>query len=183
MHSFYDPAAGWSEGDIDVVPLDGEPPGGFDCGRAEQNEYLYERAWRDHCRRLSATRLFFVKGILAGYLTTTADLVELGTREKDPGIRYRSLPAIKIAQLGVDRRFAGCGLGQSLVAYALTFARRECARIGARYVTVDAKPDLEGWYARQGFVRNRVVQKRREEAHPDASGVPISMRFDLLQME
>ena len=182
MHSFIEPAAGWSEGDIEVVPLDGDPPTGFDCGRAEQNEYLYERAWRDQCRRLSATQLFFVKGMFAGYLATAADLVELGTREKDPGVRYRSLPAIKIAQLGVDRRFAGCGLGRSLVAYALGYARRVGAGIGVRYVTVDAKPDLERWYASQGFVRNRVVQKRREEAHPGTI-LPVSMRFDLLDSE
>jgi ribosomal protein S18 acetylase RimI-like enzyme len=181
MPSHISPDAGWTERDIEVYPLDSQPPPGFDCGRAEQNDFLYARAWRDHSLRLSVTRLFFVKGILAGFLTTTADLVELGTREKDPGVRYKALPAIKIAQLGVDRYFAGQGLGRAMVRFALEHAQVAGEEFGVRYVTVDAKPDVEAWYARQGFVRNRTVQKRREEARPGDDSLPVSMRFDLLE--
>lgn len=181
MRSTIHPDAGWDEHDLSIVALDGDPPRGFDCGRAEQNQYLYERAWVDQQLSISLTRMFFVKGILAAFVTTLADAVELGTREKDSGIPYRYLPAIKIAQLGVDQRFAGCGLGGLLVDYVISHARRTRSELGVRYVTLDSKPDLEAWYATRGFVRNLVVQKRRSEARPNDERLPVSMRFDLLR--
>ena len=185
MVSFVSPGAGWSEQDLDVQVLDGPPPSGFDCGRQEQNQFLYERAWRDQQLMASVTRLFFVKGILAAYVTTLADSIELGTRENDRELRYPSIAALKIAQLAVDRSFAGSGLGRLLVSYVIQYARRVGPDVGFRYVTLDARPELEGWYAAQGFVRNKLVQKRRLE-HARAKGhdedeVAISMRFDLLE--
>jgi GNAT superfamily N-acetyltransferase len=185
MEPVFHPAAGWDEHDLDVHLLDGPPPHGFDCGRDEQNEFLYARAWSDQQRRLSVTRLFLVKGIVAAYVTTLADAIELGTREKDEGVRYPTLAAIKIAQLAVDRRFAGVGLGRLLVAYVIEYVRQASLGIGCRYVTVDARPELEAWYAAQGFVRNKVVNKRKLEhalaAGRDERGIPISMRYDLLE--
>lgn len=185
MDSFVSPGAGWNEQDLDVRVLDGPPPNGFDCGRQEQNEFLYERAWRDQRLMASVTRLFFVKGILAAYVTTLADSIELGTREKDKELRYRSIAALKIAQLAVDTSFGGSGLGRLLVSYVIQYARRVGPDMGFRYVTLDARPELEGWYATQGFVRNELVQKRKLE-HARATGrdeeeVTISMRFDLLE--
>jgi GNAT superfamily N-acetyltransferase len=185
MEPVFHPAAGWDEDDLDVHLLDGPPPQGFDCGRDEQNQFLYARAWPDQHRRLSVTRLFFVKGIFAAFVTTLADAIELGTREKDEGVRYPTLAAIKIAQLAVDRRFAGGGLGRALVAYVIEYVRQASAGIGCRYVTVDARPELEAWYAAQGFVRNKLVTRRKLE-HARAIGrdetdVPISMRYDLLE--
>ena len=186
METFIKPEAGWDERDIDIRLLDGEPPAGFDCGRDEQNEFLYERAYQDHERLISVTRLFFVKGILAAYVTTMTASVELGTREKDRGVRYPSLAALKIAQLAVDKRFSGCGLGTFLLGFVIAYARRRVSwTVGCRYVTLDAQPDLEGWYASHGFVRNRVMQKRKIE-HARATGrdestLTVSMRFDLIQ--
>lgn len=184
MESSINRGVGWDGDDIRVRLLDGPPPLVFDCGRAEQNDFLLERAWFDQQRWLSVTRLFFVKGIVAAYLTTTADAIELGTREKDPGVRYPSLGAIKLAQLGVDRRFSGSGLGRFLVGYVIEYARLIGGLIGCRYVTLDAQPDLVGWYTSQGFVRNHLVQNRKVEraraAGRDEALVPVSMRFDLL---
>lgn len=102
MRSEIHPDAGWNEEDLAIIVLDGDPPRGFDCGRIEQNRYLYERAWPDQQLSIALTRLVFVKGILAAFVTTLADGIELGTREKDAGVRYRSLPAVKIAQIAVD---------------------------------------------------------------------------------
>ena len=185
MRSFVRPEAGWSEEDLDVELLDGPPPLGFDCGRAEQNEFLYDRAWRDSAGAFSATRLFFVKGILAAYVTTGADAIDLGSREKDPGVRYSTISALKIFQLAVDRRFAGCGLGRFLVGYVIAYAQEMRRQVAWRYVTLDAQPELEYWYTAQGFVRNKLLQKRRVE-HAVASGrnpgeLTVSMRYDLLR--
>ena len=173
--------AAWRNGNFEIVRLDGDPAPGFDCGRREQNDYLYQLARRDQQLLLSVTRLCFVEKVLAAYFTTTVDAVELGSREKDPGVHYRMLPALKLAQLGVDRRFAGTGLGRFLLGYTIENARLVRTIVGVRYVTLDAKPDLEAWYGGYGFVRNKVVQKRRAEARPDDDYLPVSMRFDLLR--
>lgn len=63
----------------------------------------------------------------------------------------------------------------------ISYARQAQAQLGIRYVTLDAKRDLESWYAARGFVRNKVVQKRREEDRPNDPRLPVSMRFDLLR--
>lgn len=172
MSSPFAPHAGWTEDDLRLVILNGDPPEGFDCGREAQNRYLYERAWPDHEARIATTRLIFVKGIFAAYLTLAIDAIELGSREKDPGTRYLSLPALKLAQLGVATTLQGSGLGKHLVGFTVAYAQLLSREVGCRYVTLHAQPDLEGWYARQGFVRNKTIQKRRLERigdDPDAA--------------
>ena len=170
--------------DLDVHRLDDAPPGGFDCGAEEQNGFLYERAWPDAARGISVTHLLCKKGILAAYLTLMADRIQLGPREKPRGVAYRLIPAVKIAQLGVDRRFAGQGLGRFVVACGIETARTFRRSVGCRYVTLDARTEaLAGWYERQGFVRNRLEQTMRvreaAERGREPDRVPISMRFDL----
>ena len=156
--------------DIVVRKLDGPPPPGFDCGREMQNAFLYERAWSDQDERLSVTYAYFVAGIFAAYATVCMDSLELGTREKRFKVRYRFVGAVKIAQLGVDRRFQGMGLGKLVVADMIAFAQDQAARIGCRYVSLDAQVDLAMWYEAQGFKRNKLMQR---------SPHSVSMRFDL----
>jgi GNAT superfamily N-acetyltransferase len=170
--------------ELQMRPLLGDPPHGFDCGSAEQNAFLYERAWNDARCGITVTHLLYVKGMLAAYVTVMADRIKLGSRERPRGVVYGFAPAVKIAQLGVDRRFAGCGLGKLLVAYAVQMAVMFRRRIGCRYVTLDARTEeLVRWYEAQGFVRNkeeqklRIVDAERRGRTPD--GVPVSLRFDL----
>src|SRR3954454_7346300 len=90
--------------------LDGPPEAGFDCGREDQNVFLYERAWEDQQEKASATYLYHVNGMLAGYATVCMDALPLGKRERGLRIRYKEVGALKLAQLGVDLRFQGRGL-------------------------------------------------------------------------
>jgi GNAT superfamily N-acetyltransferase len=170
--------------DLQMRPLSGNPPPGFDCGSAEQNAFLYERAWNDTRCGITVTHLLYVKGMLAAYVTVMTGRIALGSRERPRGVVYGLAPAVKIAQLGVDRRFAGCGLGKLLVAYAVQMATMFRRRIGCRYVTLDAQTEeLVGWYEAQGFVRNKEEQKLRvtnaERRGRAPDGVPVSLRFDL----
>lgn len=177
------PDVGWDDEDLNIILLDGEPPAGFDCGREAQNAYLYECAWRDFQQDLSKTHLFFIKGIFAGYVTLTMDALPLSSSEKDKGVRYPKLGALKLAQMGVDRRFQGQGFGRFLVGYAIQYARDAGIGVGCRYVTLDAQPDLVEWYQRQGFVRNKLDQKERIaraiQGGRDPAALTISMRYDL----
>ena len=184
MSSFFRPDAPFSRDDLQMRIIDGPPPAGFDCGAEEQNRFLYDRAWKDHCRGVTVTHLLFIKGILGAYVTLMTDRIRLGPRERAKGLSYQIVPAIKIAQLAVDRPFAAFGLGRYLVGYSIATARMLRGAVGCRYLTLDAdREELVGWYEKQGFVRNLLEQEqRREEAlrrgrNPDE--IAISMRFDL----
>lgn len=156
--------------ELDIRKLDGPPPSGFDCGREMQNSFLYERAWEDQRERLSVTYLYFVNDIFAAFATVCMDSLELGTREKLFKIRYKHVSALKLAQLGVHRSFQGQGLGKLVVADMIAFAQEQARRVGCRYVSLDAQPDLAGWYEAQGFKRNKLMQR---------SPHTVSMRYDI----
>src|SRR5687767_13399896 len=96
--------------------LDAPPPAGFDCGRDAQNRFFYDWAWHDQQEGVSTTYLYYVQGILAAYATICMDSLELGSREKPKSIRHKEIAALKLAQLGVGRRFQGQGLGRMIVA-------------------------------------------------------------------
>lgn len=168
---------------LDIERLEGPPPPTFDCGRIEQNRHLHDQAWQNQQKRLSTTSLILADGIPAAFVTVCMDALPLSRRERGASIPHRSVSALKLAQLGVDRRFQGEGLGRWAVSAVIQFAYEVSELVGCRYVTLDAQPDLEPWYAAQGFVRNELHQEQRETdavLHDrDPKRIPVSMRFDL----
>lgn len=165
-----------------VRRLDGEPPLDFDCGRVAQNQFLYNSAARDQGEWISCTYLHFLRGICVAYATVCMDSLPLGTREKPRSIRYKYIGALKLAQLGVDRRVQGRGLAREVIADVVALAQDAAVRIGCRYVSIDAQPDLVGWYERHGFVVNKLHQKEKLAAAGgtiDPAHMTVSMRLDL----
>ena len=172
----------WTAESIVSAVLKGPPPAGLDCGREEQNDFIYSHAWIDYEEYVSTTYLFFAEGRFAAYATVHWDSLPLTRRERG-SIRYKHVSALKLGQLGVDRAFHGQGLGNYVVAFIVDLARADTAPARCRYVTLDARPDLIGWYARQGFVPNELRQQERIrdaiEHRRDPATIPVSMRFDL----
>ena len=168
--------------DLTVHVLDGPPEWGFDCGRADQTEFLYERAWEDQQALLSVTYLYYLSGILAAYATVCMDALPLSRRERGE-VRYQEVGALKLAQLGVHRSFQGRGLGRFLVADIIGRAHTVATRVGCRYVTLDSQPDMVSWYEELGFKRNQLHQDQRVQnavVHGrDPEKIAVSMRFDL----
>ena len=58
-----------SPDEVVVLRLDGAPEDGFDCGRAEQTDFFYERAYEEQLARLSVTYRYYARGILAAFAT------------------------------------------------------------------------------------------------------------------
>jgi GNAT superfamily N-acetyltransferase len=173
---------GDSTPDVMYRKLEEYPPLGFDCGRPQQNAFLYDRAWLDQKESLSTTYLFYVEGVLAAYATLFMDSLPLSRRERGP-IPYRNVSAVKLGQLGVDRRFQGRGIGRYAVDFSIHLALDVAERVACRYLTLDAESDLVGWYDRFGFSLNQLRQKERMEdaiRHDrDHHAIPVSMRLDL----
>jgi GNAT superfamily N-acetyltransferase len=169
--------------DVVVRQLEGPPDYGFDCGRAEQTSFLYDWAEVDQEEQLSATYLYYVRGMLAAYATVCMDALPLDRRERDVGVRFQEASALKLAQLGAAQSFQAMGLGTLVVADVIVLAREEARRVGCRYVTLDAQPDLVEWYERRGFKKNTLKQKRRIQdalTHGrDPKSIAVSMRYNL----
>lgn len=168
-----------------LIPLESYPPYTCQCSAEEQQEFLHERAVPDQQDDLSRTYLAHLNGTVVGYLTLTMDAIELETKEKRrSSIPYRRLPALKLAQLAVDYRWEGRGIGKQLVAFAIGIAFEIRRQVGCRYLTLDARtPKLVSWYAKQEFKVNKVDDKakrrRAEDRGLDVDSLPTSMRLDL----
>jgi GNAT superfamily N-acetyltransferase len=173
---------GWSFDQFSIVKLDGDPPLSFDCGNEEQNEYLLYQARQDQETLIAVTYLLHVKGIEAAYLTFCMDSLQLG-HEQPEDISRGQVPALKLAQLGVSVGFQGFRLGKYLVGLAIKRAIQLSNEVGCRYLTVDARPDVVSFYQDQGFVKNKVEQRRRRKLarkrDRDLDQLSVSMRFDI----
>jgi GNAT superfamily N-acetyltransferase len=172
-----------SLGDVTVHKLEGPPEPGFDCGHAEQNAFLYEQAWKDQQELISTTYQYYVDGRFAGFATVSMDGLPLSFRERGSRIRYETVGATKLVQLGVDVRFQGRGLGEAIVADVIGLAQKGARMLGCRFVAVDARPGLDGWYERLAFRRNKLMQQRMIrfalEKNRDVERLATSMRYDI----
>ena len=69
-------------------------------------------------------------------------------------VPYPSVGGYLLGRLGVDVEYQGQGIGQALVAVAISQARQGRAGTGGVFMAVDAKDDgLVAWYERLGFAR------------------------------
>lgn len=168
---------------IELEKLEGPPSVAFDCRRDEQNEYLHHHAWNDQQERISTTYLLMMHGVTAGFVSVCMDALPLSRGERGTTIRYQWVSSLKLAQLGVDHRFQSSGVGRRAIATVIGLAYDVGELVGCRYVTLDAQPGLEGWYASQGFVHNELRQQQRTEDatrhRRDPGKIAISMRYDL----
>jgi len=169
--------------DVVVRKLDGPPEPGFDCGHEEQNTFLYRYAWSDQEQQLSVTYRYYVHGLFAGFAAVAMDGLPLSFRERGVQLRYEKIGAVKLGQLGVDRPFQGRGLGEVIVASVALQARDFAREVGCRFLVVDARPGLDGWYERLSFKRNKLMQERLRrwaiEKNRDPDRLATSMRFDI----
>jgi GNAT superfamily N-acetyltransferase len=122
-----------------------------------------------------------------GYFTLLTDAIRLDFTEAGAaGSRYNTVPAIKLARLGVCKRYERRGIGRWIFDLVVGLGRSASVDIAVRYVSVDALPDedLVRRYAGWGFVRNDGEEGARVAEIPVSEGEEprvISMRFDLRQ--
>jgi len=84
----------------------------------------------DQQQRLSTTYLLHRSGLPAGYVTVCMDSLPLARSEREPAIRYQNVSALKLAQLGIDLRFQGLGMGMDAVAFVVRLASRIGEQVG-----------------------------------------------------
>jgi len=155
----------------------------FECSITEYNDFLFLDATRSHKDYIAKTWLLreLTTGAIAAYMSLIMDAIKLSFTEKElHNLQYpfRTIPAMKIAKLAVDRSFLGKykGIGSFMINAAMgkAIACNEdyCA---ARFLTVDA--DIEhdegilAFYRKNGFIPNAEFSNKNRKT--------VSMRKDI----
>ena len=146
----------------------------FDVGEAKEYEvFLKEEAKILEQECITRTFLLIHKFTdeLIGYFTLSCDAVKLTNSEKSNSqldeVAYRSLPAIKIGKLAVNKSLSDNikrkGYGSFMIETAIILAY-EILEIGiaCRFITVDAdieyNRDTPEFYIKNGFVYNLSIK-------------------------
>jgi GNAT superfamily N-acetyltransferase len=139
---------------------------GFTCGEASLDVWLREQAVPATARRTARTWVWSdPEDRVVGYYALAAHKV---AREEVPGKIGRGgpteIPAVLLARVALSQSLRGQGLGQVLVADALTRIVEATQTVGARLVVVDALHEsVARFYESLGFRRVpdslRLVQK------------------------
>lgn len=136
----------------------------FDCGEQALNEWLRSRALKNETTGASRTFVSIDADAdqVAGYYCLSAGSL---AQQEAPGRLKRNMPSpipiILIGRLAVDSRYAGCGLGASLLQDAVVKGVEASRIVGARAFVVDALNEkAEGFYRRFGFEHMPPASKR-----------------------
>ena len=94
---------------------------------------------------------------IIGYVTLTCSEIDLQRvyelTDCSHANNYEFLPAVKIARLAVDNRYRNCGIGATLIDYAIALIQDNiAANVGCRFIVTDAKNEAVSFYEKQGFV-------------------------------
>lgn len=95
--------------------------------------------------RINVTYVVHYNGIVLAYFTLSADsihLKDIGEQGKklpeDKGMRYHSLPALKLCRLAVQKEYTNNGIGTYLIEKLIRQAQDLSSKIGLRFITVGA---------------------------------------------
>jgi ribosomal protein S18 acetylase RimI-like enzyme len=160
-----------------------KPPVSFECSIAEYNDYLVNDALCSMNDHIALTWLLSERatGNIAAYMSLIMDAIKLSFTEKELhnlNYPFKTIPAMKIAKLAVDRSFSEKykGIGTFMIDSAERLAWAcNTAYCAARFLTVDA--DIEhdegvlAFYRKNGFIQNDELFNKNRKT--------ISMRKDI----
>lgn len=150
------------------------------CGNHfHYEQYIQLCAATDHSLGLGTTHVFISeldgKEYLAGFITLRASaLIESNNGS------VQGKPALEIAELAVDERFAGRHIGSLLVSFAIANADSlNNSMLGIRYVVVCSDPQSSGFYEKCKFQMLNNIGDIPRESWND-SCVPMYMQLPSL---
>ena len=155
----------------------------FNCSIAEYNDYLVNDAHRSMSDYIALTWLLTERETdnIVAYMSLIMDAIKLSFTEKELhhlNYPFRTIPAMKIAKLAVDRNFVEKfkGIGTFMINSAESFAEAcNSTYCACRFLTVDA--DIEhnqsvlAFYEKNGFIPNAELYNKNRTT--------VSMRKDI----
>lgn len=119
----------------------------FDCDIKDLGDFLREDALHQMKEAVNRTFLWMSRKDqkLISYITICSDAINLDGGQKEEmvlrGIKYKSLPAMKICRMSVRKDLKRCKIGTKMIAFAINRALRVHQECACRYITLDAKND------------------------------------------
>lgn len=129
----------------------------FSCEEPALNKYLKTQASQDVEKNLTAIFVCTPDGTkIAGYYALSQYSVGVDTIPEELArklTRQKQVPATLIGRLARDTKFAGTGLGETLLMDALRRCVNHSRQIASWAVIVDAKTDTNiAFYRKYGFI-------------------------------
>ncbi len=126
----------------------------FCSGHPDLDRFFHRFAGQNQFRHhVGVTYIAVEDDAILGFVTVSPSEIEIDALPADR--RRRSprypLPVLRLARLAVAENARDRGVGQALLRFALTLARRMADEIGCVGVVVDAKPEAQTSYRRYGF--------------------------------
>jgi len=133
-------------------------PGGdrdrFCSGHPDLDRFFHRFAGQNQFRHhVGVTYIAVEDDAILGFVTVSPSEIEIDALPADRRRRLPRypLPTLRLARLAVAQSAQGRGIGQAVLRFALTLARRMADEIGCVGVVVDAKPEAQTFYLRYGF--------------------------------
>ena len=138
----------------------------FDCGDDDLNDFLFNKALLYQKELLATTFIVENEERTLGYYSVLNDSLQL--KEEDfpskskykkflsyliphPKRHLKSVPAVKIGRLAIDKTYKGMGLGRILVDNIVDDCIELNKTIACRLITVDAYKAALPFYIQSGF--------------------------------
>lgn len=126
----------------------------FCSGHPDLDRFFHRFAGQNQFRHhVGVTYIAVGDDAILGFVTVSPCEIEIDALPADRRRRLPRypLPTLRLARLAVAQSAQGRGIGQALLRFALTLARRMADEIGCVGVVVDAKPEAQTFYLRYGF--------------------------------
>lgn len=134
----------------------------FDCGDEDLNEFLKNDALLEQKKKLNVTHIIFYKSEIIGYFSLLTDKInvkDIKNSEIKANInlnlenKYKTIPAVKIGRLAIDKRYAKKGIGSFILNNLITTLNEISKKdIGFRLITVEGYAEAYHFYTTNNFV-------------------------------
>ena len=120
----------------------------FDCGNAEVNKFLQEKAYNQEKDRITKIYVIQIDNRMIAYSALFCSHYYLELPDQEQSFR---VPGICIGQLGVDGQFQGKGLGSLLIKHAISIANKINDFAACRIIYCEAFNDAIDFYKKHRF--------------------------------
>ena len=137
----------------------------------EIEAFLKHEALHEQNLLLNTTHLLINdENELVGFVSLCNDSLKLAEDSRNKfETMYASVPAVKIARLGINSKYHNQGYGEQLLKYSLFKAIQMCDISGVAFITLDCYKHRESYYEKFGF------SKTDEQPITRQYDTPISM--------
>lgn len=136
----------------------------FDCGDKDLNDFLKNDALAQQNARLNVTKLIMCDGNIIGFTSLLTDAfilknlknekIKLKIKDKlNLNSNKKTVPAVKIGRLAIDKRYSGKGLGTHILGSIINNLKLKAeTEIGFRFIIVEGYAKAFKFYVvKNGF--------------------------------